>query len=283
MKPNPILTFVIILALASLACTINVNVPDVNFRAGPTQTFEVSETPPDSPAQLVIGMGAGKLSISGGSDKFVSGTIRYNVDSFKPDIHRSGNELRIEQDESSFPSAIGEDRINDWNLKLGSTPVELTINAGAYEGVLDLSGVPVTRLEFNDGAGSNAVKFTSPNPKKMELLAYNTGASHVELVGLGYANFEKMTFKGGAGDFSLDFSGALQDNAQVDISGGAATFKVIIPQGMRARISIEGGLNNINPTGTWTVTDNVYETEGEGPLLSITVDMGLGNLDLVHK
>lgn len=283
MKHKPFFLLITILMLASLACSININVPDLNFRVGPTETLNINESAPDSPARLVVAMGAGKLNVTGGSSQFVSGSIRYNVDAFKPKIRRFGSELRIEQDEKAFPSAIGNDRINEWNLQLGNIPVDLTFEAGAYEGKIDLSGVPITRLQFNDGAGSNKVEFTRPNPETMEQLSYNTGASQIELVGLGYANFERMSFSGGAGDFSLDFSGELQHDSSVDISGGAASFEIVIPEGMRARIIVEGGLNNINPSGTWTVNDKVYESTGEGPLLTITVDMGLGNLNLVKK
>ena len=44
----------------------------------------------------------------------------------------------------------------------------------------------------------------------MSILRYETGASTVKLNGLANANFGTLIFSGGAGDYTLDFSGDLQ-------------------------------------------------------------------------
>ena len=49
----------------------------------------------------------------------------------------------------------------------------------------------------------------------MESLTYDTGASSVTITGLADANFKKMEFKGGAGSFTLDFSGQLRTDGSV--------------------------------------------------------------------
>ncbi len=100
--------------------------------------------------------------------------------------------------------------MNIWELEIGSSPVELKINAGAYKGNYDFGGLAITSLEVTDGASDVELAFSSPNQLEMETFRYVTGASNLEMTGLANANFESMTFRGGAGDFKLDFSGQLK-------------------------------------------------------------------------
>lgn len=283
MKRYALLILIGILMLTSLACSVTINAPSVRSTVGPTETMEVNEPAPSGDARLVIGMGAGKLDVTGGGQGLVSGNIRYNVPGLKPAVKRNGSEVQVVQETDKLTNSFGNDLVNEWNLKLGNTPMDLTINAGAYEGTIDLSGVPLTGLAINDGASKAKVVINSPNPEQMDTLSYKTGASQVELDGLANANFKNMTFSGGAGNYTLDFSGELKQDAKVTITGGVSNVKIIVPSGMQSRITVTGGLNNITPRGTWTVEDKVYQTHGSGPVLTINLDMGVGNLELINR
>ena len=285
MKPFPVIILIAILTITSLTCSLTINAPDIKtgHRTPQVETLTIREVPPNPPVNLTIGMGAGKLDISGGGEGLVSGTVRYNVVEIKPEITHSGSQITIKQNENNFGSAIGSDVINDWSLKLGNVPMDLTIHAGAYEGTIDLSGVPLIHLQINDGASKTRVVFNQQNPQTMESLTYKTGASAVDLIGLANANFKKLTFGGGAGAYTLDFTGKLQQEANVAITSGVSNVKIIVPTDMHARIELKGGLNNVTQSGSWSVNNQIYETGTQGPVLSITVDMGVGNLELIHQ
>lgn len=283
MKPFALITLIAVLALSTLACSITINTPTIRASTGPTETMTINEAAPTSGTpRLTVSMGAGKLNISGGGNNLVTGSVRYNVDQIKPTVTRSGNDVTVKQETERFTS-IGPDVVNDWTLELGTMPMELTVNAGAYEGTLDLTGVALRRLQINDGASKAKVIFSEQNKETMDSLTYKTGASQVTLQGLGYANFKELTFGGGAGSYTLDFSGKLQQDANVSVTGGVSSVKIIIPKGMRSAVTVTGGLNSVNPSGTWTVNDKTYESAGEGPLLTIKVDMGVGSLDLINQ
>ena len=64
-------------------------------------------------------------------------------------------------------------------------------------------------LVIKDGASDNVVSFDAVNPVNMTKLDYTTGASTVTLKGLANANFDIMSFTGGAGTYTLDFAGTL--------------------------------------------------------------------------
>jgi hypothetical protein len=80
----------------------------------------------------------------------------------------------------------------------------------------------------------------------MSILRYSTGASTVKLIGLANANFSTLTFSGGAGNYTLDFSGDLQQDAVVTIDSGLGNLSLIIPEGVNANVKLEGAAVNIN-------------------------------------
>ena len=109
------------------------------------------------------------------------------------------------------------------------------------------------RLTISDGASKTSVTFNEPNPVKMERLEYHTGASEVNLIGLGNAHVKEIEFNGGAGSYKLDFSGELKNDMNVRISAGMSDLTLTIPSDAHAIITINGGLSNINANGTWTI------------------------------
>jgi hypothetical protein len=228
-------------------------------------------------------MGAGELNLSGGAAGLVDGTIEYNIDEWKPLIEKRENYFRLYQ-ENVESLSFKTDITNRWDLKLNSeVPLDLEINAGAYEGDLDLSGLRLQNLEIADGASKVDVRFTSPNPEILSRLTYRTGASEVKLEGLANSNFQEMEFESGAGNYTLDFGGTLKQDAEVTIRSGVSQVTVIIPAGMRVQVESDGALNNIDLDGDWTTQGDRYQTEGSGPLLTIQVDMGVGQLNLVKR
>jgi hypothetical protein len=283
---RPLIAVMIVLMLATLACSINLNIPRIE--TGASQTMSVSEPVPDSkqPTKLTLEMGAGTLNLAGGADGLVEGTIKYNVANWQPTIeHPAQNEVILNQSSAnSFEGIPTNNIVNDWQLKLNSSkPLDLTVNAGAYTGYLDLSKLHLTNLAIKDGASKTRVIFDSPNPEKMENFTYTTGASQVELRGLANANFASMTFESGAGDYTLDFSGTLAQDTTVDIKTGVSNMTIDIPLGMNAKIISLGAIANITPEGTWTVNDSTYTVSGDGYNLTIHISMSVGNLKLVHR
>jgi len=274
---------VLTLVLSSLACSFTVSTPKIS--TGETKTFTVNEAVPASveTISLDIEMGAGKLIITGGAKSLIEGTIHYNVLGWAPEVTREGGKVRIFQgtlDEIRIPN---DDVVNTWDLLLGTFPIDLTVSAGAYEGSLDLTGVPLTNLDITDGASKATVTFDTVNPVEMDTFQYKTGASQVILLGIGNANASHFNFDGGAGDFTLDFSGELQQDLSVDINSGISSLKIIVPENVPARVTISGGLNNISPSGTWTITGNTYEKTGSGPRIDIYIEMGVGSLNLISQ
>jgi len=275
-----------VLAMAALACSFNFDLPSIRggtVDTGPTQTEPIQIPAQDSsPAVLKLQFGAGELMLApGASAGLVEGTATYNVEQLKPTISQTTSGVTLsngQMNTDSIPLNIGTDVKNTWDLKLGDQPVDLTIAAGAYRAQMDLGGLSVTSLTVQDGASDVHLDFSQPNQVAMGQFTYTTGASSVDLSGLANANFQTLVFNGGAGDYSLDFSGQLKSDEDITIRAGLGQVTIIIPDGVPVRFNIRGGLTNIDMQGSFQGGGREFYQSALGPSLTIHVDMGAGNL-----
>ena len=251
---------------------------------GPTQEIDIQVEEPDAnEADVLLTFGAGELRLSPGADGYlISGSATFNLEDFRPKIKVNGNKVRLETGDfgiNGVPS-LKEEVKNKWDLKFSEMPMRLSINAGAYQGNFDLGGLSLKALDISDGAADVRLKFSERNKVEMETLRYITGASNVRLSELGNANFTSMIFRSGAGDYSLDFSGDWQRDAVVTVESGISNVVIIVPEGQTARVYFKGGLTSVDVRGGWQKSGDQYSLEGNGPVLTINVDMGAGNLQL---
>lgn len=275
-----IISVILVLALASLACGFDIKVPEQK-EPGPKVTEEI--TVPDTGSletRLTISFGAGSLKLSpGANDDLVNGTAVYNIPELKPEIVSGNTSVEIKQ--GDVENLLGYKNVtNKWDLELGDMPIELDINAGAYEGRYELGGLSLIGLTVQDGAADVELSFSRPNKSEMSILRYETGASSVTLTGLANANFSTLMFTGGAGDYKLDFGGKLEDDTTVNIEAGAGSVQLIIPKDVNAKVTVESALTSINHSSSWAQNGNAYTQQADGPTLTIIVKMAAGELTI---
>lgn len=279
-----ILPILLVAFLVTTACGLGVSIPST-ATPEPEVTDEVTASAPASgKARLTLSFGAGELNLfPGAGDALVDGTATYNYSKLKPVIKADGENVSIQSGEGKFTTFpnFGE-LTNRWDLKLGSVPTDLTIEAGAYTGEFEFGGLSLTGLTVKDGASTVRMSFSQPNDAEMGILRYETGASNVKITGLANANFNSLIFSGGAGDYTLDFSGELQRSATAKIDSGLCNIILVIPEGIHAMVTVEGGAANVIAGTGWSQNGNVYTQSGEGPTLTILVDIGAGNLTLTR-
>lgn len=285
MLRNFILAAVATVALATLACSFTVDLPVEKVVTGPDQTVAIDIAAPQAEVvDLSLEFGAGELTLApGAGGKLVTGQVVFNVEDLRPTTKVDGSSVLLKSGNLEFkgiPDFDTDEVKNEWDLKLGEALMNLKITAGAYKGVLELGGLALKSLEVGDGASEVSLRFSEPNQAEMVSLRYSTGASSVKLYGLAYANFASMIFRGGAGDYLLDFSGDLQRDAAVTVEAGVSKVTIVVPTGTSARVVFEGGLSDVFASGGWEKSGNQYTLEGSGPQLVIKVNIAAGQLEL---
>jgi hypothetical protein len=274
---------VLALAVATMACGFQMNLPEIPT-AGPDVTEQISVPVPSGSGTpiLSLGFGAGELYLNSGGDGLISGTATYNLEALKPSVEVNGSVVKISQGNAKGFTTMPQDLHNVWDLKLGSSPLDLQIDAGAYKARYELGGLALSNLTIKDGAADVQLKFSAPNTAEMGVLRYETGASNVTIEGIGNASPSSLIFKCGAGNYTLDFSGQLQRNVTGHIEAGLGNVSIVVPRGVSAQVTVESGLSNISAGSDWQVNGDTYIQDGDGPTINIIVDIGAGNLTLSH-
>ncbi len=180
---------------------------------------------------------------------------------------------------------------NRWDIVLSEKyPTELDIDIGACEAEIDLGGLPLTYLNFDVGAAEARILFSRPNPGRAEDLTINAGAVDLKVKELGNANFDRLSFDGGAGDFDIDFSGEYKGMSRAKISIGLGSAKIRIPSNLPVRIETdESFLSSVDfrhEDKSCLDGDDYYETKDFRRSeygLDLEVSVGLGSIEIIFE
>jgi hypothetical protein len=281
---------------SQIACCCPIVIPDIEAPDIPIPTFEVTELqerkesiPLDGAesANVEILFGAGELDVrAGDADQLFSGFFRYNIDEWEPEVTYTDGTLTIaqESDEANWGWPPGNVR-NEWELEFTpEIPLEMDCDIGAGEGDLDLTGLELTAVSLDVGAGDFEVRFDEPNEAEMDQFVVNAGASKLEIVGIGNAGPEQAQIQGGVGDITLDLTGAWARSAQVDVTAGVGALSLRLPDNAGVRVEVEGGLSNVDVSGLRRSDDAyVNDAYGEADIeLDISITAGIGQIDLTE-
>lgn len=181
-------------------------------------------------------MGAGGLTLSGGSSKLLDADFRYDDSYDKPSVqyHVSGDRGMLDVTQQQEHATFGT-RDNDWDLRFGGdAPIDLKLNMGAGQGDLRLNGLSVSSMEINMGAGELHLDFAGVHTTTLEAdIQGGVGSATVRLpkdIGV------RVNASGGLG--SIDAHGLKRDGDDYvnDAYGKAAT---------TINLRIQGGVGQI--------------------------------------
>lgn len=300
-KPIMIIVAVVVLAGSAFGCCTlprlpSIRIPEIEINVPELEVGELREQQEVVPlggadrAEVEVVFGAGVLNIEQGSpDELLSGAFSYNVAEWQPQITRTDDRLEVRQggtrDNWGIPTGrVGTIR-NEWALALSpAVPLDLDIKAGAGQGTLDLSGLQLTSLAMTMGAGDFEILFDDPNPAELARLTLDTGASSLEITGLGNAAPRYLKVQGGAGDLTLDFSGAWPESATIDIAAGVGSLTLRLPAGIGVEVETRGAVAPVEAEG-FEKSGNTYVNGafGEAEIdLRIEVTLGVGEIRLIE-
>jgi hypothetical protein len=236
--------------------------------------------------EMNVDFGAGYFQLGRAREgQLLEGTFTSDRDDIEAEAsyHRRGErgvlDLSIHSDESSISGHIK----NEWTVGMApGVPLDIDLELGAAEADLDLSGLSVSRLRLEVGAADCELWWDRRNPVRLTDLEVECGASSVHLEGLGYADFEHLTFEGGLGSFELDFSGDWLHSATADLEVGMGEMELRVPPGIGVRIETDKALASVKVDRHFVRRgDDVYESENYGDAeikLDCYVEVGMGSL-----
>ncbi len=179
--------------------------------------------------RVQIRIGAGELRIDGGAEELLEAEFAYNVPAWEPvvtyDVTDGEGRLTVRQP-STERIAVGTRMRYEWDLRFDAlTPLDMRIETGAGRQDINLTGLQVTRLDVNLGAGDASIN-VSNNPA-----------------------LERLQFDIGVGMVDIDMRGPWDQDVDVTVQGGVGTTSLRLPADIGVRVEIDRGLGTVDTSG----------------------------------
>jgi len=232
---NTLATVAVLALGVSVGCEINIE------PSGPTQTE--NRTIPLDKSELVrveLKMGAGELSVRGGSAQLMDGDFTYNRPRLKPEVHYDATSLRgnLVIQEPSHTSHAGSNMKYHWDLRFNDEkPIDMNVDFGAGEGRLDLGTLSLRSLNVNMGVGQLRVDLRGTPKNSFDVtIRGGVGEATVYLPdgvgivadakgGIGGINARGLQKKDGR--YVNDAYGRAKNTVRLDIQGGIGAINLI--------------------------------------------------------
>jgi hypothetical protein len=212
--------------------------------------------------QAEIEMGAGKLSIAGGSRDLMDAEFTYNVAEWKPVIEYSVTgtcgDLEVRMP-SGQGVRLGRGVKCEWDLSFNDdVSMDLYVELGAGESYLRLESLHLESLKLKTGAGA-------------------------VFVGVGGSRaLRNMEIETGAGAVNVDLAGEWGHDLAAEISGGIGLVTLRLPVDVGVRVDVSKGIGMVN-ADDFIKRDGAYLNEAYGKsdvTISIEVETGIGAINL---
>ncbi len=237
--------------------------------------------------EVEVGFGMGKLAIERGEAGLLYRAVFDYDEAFATPTHTYRNGLLDIGIDMRKQGRFGTRPSVDSSLDLwlpGGIPIDLRLDFGAGESDMDLSGIPIRKLEFNTGASRSEVRIDEANRERMESASFNVGAADLTVRGMGNLRAERVTVKAGAGSVTLGLEGDWPRDARVSVEMGLGALEVRVPADLGVRIRHESILASIDAegfdrsgksylSGNWATAERRIELD---------ISAALGDIDIVR-
>lgn len=161
-----------------------------------------------------------------------------------------------------------------------SVPTDLALEFGAGKANLELGGLSLRSVDLATGASETQVRWSTPNRVPAGTVKIASGASSIRVRGLGNARAERLEFEGGVGEATLEFDGAWDRSATLDVEMGVGSLTLRFPRSLGVRIEKESFLASFSPSGMVRRGDAWYSRgwDSARDRLTVRIDAALGSI-----
>ena len=194
-----------------------------------------------------------------------------------------------DREEKKHSLNLGDLNRGHWYLRVSdAVPVSFDVELGVGSGDFNLTGLQVKDFTLSAGASNVTLAFDQPNSTRIDNLTIESGVSKFDGRNLGNANFRHLRFKGGVGAYSLDFSGAMSSEVDVDVEVGLGVLTIFVPREVGARVSYDKSwMSRIDCDEDFResgeneyLSDNYASTAGK---MNVRIDAGLGSVKIRRR
>lgn len=219
------------------------------------RTVDISRQLRDTaPQRIRVRYGAGKVDVRGAADPLLYAMhLRYDERRARP-LHRHDADQRITtlglepRDASMRSSSRSESP--ELRLTLPRTlPLDLDLQFGGTQSVLDLGGMSVQSLRLECGAADASLLFSRPNRLTMRDLDVQVGAADFSAGQLANANAEQIRVSGGVGSVKLDFGGTWTRDLTVTSRLMLGKLTLQVPANVGVRVELHRIVAGFEHTG----------------------------------
>jgi hypothetical protein len=226
------------------------------------RTLDVSRQLHDTSAlQVRITYGAGRMALHPAATPVLyQMQMRYDAERTEPlyDYQLAAHTLRVGIQKHTT-TYHGDEKGGDMQLALAKTvPLDMSMELGAVQADIDLSGLTVERLKMDIGASETTIRFDTLNRTRMRALDLNIGAASVRAVRMGNANVRDITAKIGVGSLDLDLGGDWTGEMDLTTEVALGSVTVHVPRDVGVRLEVEKFLASIDTEGMTKRGDTYY-------------------------
>lgn len=163
-----------------------------------------------------------------------------------------------------------------------AVPMDLKLEFGAGEANLELGGLSLRSVDLSTGASETDVRFGAPNRVRAGTVRVAAGASRLHMRGLGNARAEHIVLDGGVGEATLEFDGAWDRSATLNVDMGLGALTLRFPRSLGVRIEKDSFLTRFSPAGMVRRDGAWYSRNWDQARhrLTVKIDAALGSINV---
>jgi hypothetical protein len=161
-------------------------------------------------------------------------------------------------------------------------PLSLVMELGAVQAEIEMGGLAIQRAAYHTGASQTRFRWSRPNPIPCEELSLRAGAAEFTATQLGNSNCDRISFEGGLGDVTLDFSGSWRRSMEASVEMGIGALQLRLPRDIGVAVTVSRFLASFDAAG-FTKRGNTYYSPNYSDArhrLTLNVNTSIGGIEV---
>jgi hypothetical protein len=255
------------LAVASVAGAVLALLPSCAGAQG-WRTVDVARMVRDTmPMAVRVAMTAGTLRLTGAEAPYLY-RVQARYDEARSRLHtdldtaRRSLALGLDVETGRWSRGRARDAADLAVALTRRVPVNLSVELGATQGTLDLTGVRLRELAVRSGASETTVRWDAPSAEPVDKISFSAGAAAFHALGLAHTGVKELVVTGGVGFVELDFGGPWRRDITLDLTLALGGGAIAVPADVGVRVTGEKTLGSYELEGLVAVGPNAWETRG---------------------